>query len=192
MPKPTRAASSKTKTQRSTPYQLGNTSTTMATVSATDPLLTPASGDAQSKPWIPQDDAILLRARQQGLNWGPIAEQYFPSKTPNACRKRHERLIIKNTVQGDWDSAKIEALARFYMELREQMWKILAAKLGEKWELVEGKVINLHRHRSTGRWKSNSYTDSAWKRVSKLFEVMAAAPRGSKRAATKEITTTIT
>jgi len=178
--------------QRKPFLPLGMTTQNPKTLPVAESALTPASDEAQSKPWNPQDDAILLRARQEGLNWSSIAERYFSSKTSNACRKRFERLVIKNTVQGDWDSAKMEALARFYMELREQMWKILAAKLGEKWELVEEKVINLHRHESTERWNSNSYTDSAWKRVSKLFEVMVAASRGSKRAATKEITTTIT
>ncbi len=52
--------------------------------------------------------------------------------------------MTKNT-PGDWDSAKVEDLARAYMELREQMWKTLAAKLNEKWEIVEKKVINLLR-----------------------------------------------
>lgn len=30
----------------------------------------------------------------------------------------------------------------YVLELREQMWKILAAKIGEKWETVERKVLS--------------------------------------------------
>ena len=109
-----------------------------------DPILTPVSGEhRESKPWVPEEDAILLDARQRGLNWAPIAAQYFPIKSANACRKRHERLIAKSTTTGDWDSTKVEALAQSYMELREEMWKMLAAKLDEKWEIVEKKVISL-------------------------------------------------
>ena len=121
----------------------------MTPVQAADSLLTPASGDRHesNKTWGPDEDETLLLARQRGLNWAPIAETYFPTKTPNACRKRHERLLVKNTATGDWDSAKVEALARSYMELREEMWKILAIKLNEKWEIVEKKVINQLKNR---------------------------------------------
>ena len=93
-----------------------------------------------NKNWSPEEDGTLLHARRQGLNWAPIAELYFPSKTPNACRKRHERIVLKNTVVGDWDAAKAEALAQCYTELREEMWRILATKVNEKWEIVEAKV----------------------------------------------------
>ncbi len=117
----------------------------MAPIPAADSIPTPASGDHRdSKPWGPEEDDILLRARRNGENWAPIAAQYFPTKTANACRKRHERLIAKYTT-AEWDSTKVEALAQSYMELREEMWKILAAKLDEKWEIVEKTVINLLR-----------------------------------------------
>ena len=117
----------------------------MAPVQAADSLPTPASGDRHesNKTWGPDEDERLLLERQKGLNWAQIAERYFPTKTPNACRKRHERLIVKNIAAGDWDSAKVEALAQSYMELREEMWKILAIKLDEKWEIVEKKVSDL-------------------------------------------------
>ena len=115
----------------------------MAPRQATKSLPNPASGDRHesNKTWGHEEDEKLLHARQQGLNWAPIAERFFPTKTPNACRKRHERLILKNTAAGDWDTAKVEALAQSYMELREKMWRILAIEVDEKWEIVEKKVM---------------------------------------------------
>ena len=98
---------------------------------------------SHSKPspsWSPQEDQILLRARQQNLGWPHISERYFPGKkTPNACRKRHERLKEWQNAE-DWDGYKLEALAKTYMDVRKEMWTILGERLGEKWALVEEKV----------------------------------------------------
>ena len=83
-----------------------------------------------------------MQARHQGLNWQPIASTYFPDKSANACRKRHERLMEKRNSADDWDGAKMEALAKAYNEVREQMWRLLADRFGgEKWTIVESKVI---------------------------------------------------
>ena len=81
-----------------------------------------------------------MRARQQGLNWKPIADTHFPDKSPNACRKRHERLMEKINVADSWEGAKMETLAKAYTEVREEMWRILADRIGEKWQTVEAKV----------------------------------------------------
>ena len=81
-----------------------------------------------------------MRARQQSLNWAPIASQYFPGKTGNACRKRHERLMLQRKNTDNWDVDKMENLAKVYLDVREQMWKILADIMGEKWQNVESKV----------------------------------------------------
>lgn len=81
-----------------------------------------------------------MHARQRGLNWTLIASTHFPTKTPNACRKRHERLMEKRNQQGDWNGVKVEALAKAYIDVREQMWKMLADRVGERWQVVEGKV----------------------------------------------------
>lgn len=91
--------------------------------------------------WKNEDDAILLQARAAGLNWVPIAKKYFPEKSGNACRKRHERLQERRQVE-DWDNEKLELLAQEYMAVREEMWEILASRLGAKWQLVEQKVSN--------------------------------------------------
>ena len=38
--------------------------------------------------------------------------------------------------------AEIEALAKAYVDVREQMWKLLADRVGEKWQDVEAKVYH--------------------------------------------------
>lgn len=39
-----------------------------------------------------------------------------------------------------WDGVKLEILAQAYMDVRQEMWSLLAARVGEKWQLVETKV----------------------------------------------------
>lgn len=81
-----------------------------------------------------------MEARQKGKNWGPIAFE-FPGKTPNACRKRHERLMVHHNNTGDWDSTRMESLAKAYYEVRQEMWAVLADRMGgQKWDVVEAKV----------------------------------------------------
>ena len=100
---------------------------------------TSPTNERSSTAWTRDDDLQLMKARSESQNWGPIATKYFPSKTPNACRKRHERLMEKR--QGEnWDGVKLDSLAKAYLDCREEMWQILAEKVGEKWSLVESKV----------------------------------------------------
>lgn len=73
------------------------------------------------------------------MNWVLIASSHFPKKTPNACRKRHERLLDKRNSE-NWGSSKFEDLARAYTDSREMMWKILAENVGENWRHVEKMV----------------------------------------------------
>jgi hypothetical protein len=94
--------------------------------------------------WSTSDDEILLRARASGLNWQPIASRNFPNKTANACRKRHERLVERRHVD-DWDNQKLELLAQEYLACRKEMWEMLAARLGERWNVVEAKVSSRER-----------------------------------------------
>ncbi|CAO2657440.1 Nn.00g035660.m01.CDS01 [Neocucurbitaria sp. VM-36] len=94
----------------------------------------------RSSSWSAKDDEILIQARAQGLNWNQIGPKHFPSKTPNACRKRHERLMERQNAE-QWDGVKLDVLAQAYMEARRDMWSILAARVGEKWQLVEQKCM---------------------------------------------------
>lgn len=73
------------------------------------------------------------------MNWQPIANRYFPNKSANACRKRHERLKSAREAE-EWDAEKLEFLAQQYLAVREQMWSTLAQKVGEPWKVVEAKV----------------------------------------------------
>ena len=77
------------------------------------------------------------------MNWQPIASRHFPNKTANACRKRHERLIERRHVD-DWDAQKLELLAQEYLSVRKEMWEILAARLGERWTVIEAKGANTY------------------------------------------------
>ncbi|RWA05500.1 hypothetical protein EKO27_g9596 [Xylaria grammica] len=91
--------------------------------------------------WSQQDDHNLLTARQQGLNWAQIQSTYFPNKSPNACRKRHERLLERRGAD-DWDARKLERLAKEYMSMRKEIWQGLAARTGDKWTVVEAKCMH--------------------------------------------------
>lgn len=94
---------------------------------------------ASSGAWSSQDDSKLIQARAQGLNWGQIKDAYFPTKSANACRKRHERLMERKGAD-DWDTRKFQQLAKEYMGMRKEIWSGLAARTGEKWNVVESKV----------------------------------------------------
>ncbi len=99
---------------------------------------------AASTAWRPQDDDALVRARARGENWAQIQTQ-FPGKTPNACRKRHERLMERRNAD-DFDTRKMEHIAREYMNMRREIWQPLAQRTGEKWTFVEQKVGFPIRH----------------------------------------------
>ena len=120
-----------------------------------------------SASWSVENDERLMSARRQGLNWQPIASQYFPNKTANACRKRHERLMEKRNAASSWESIKSDALAKAYVELREQIWQMLAHRIGEKWQTVEAKVcIYVQRLRTS----LLIYPFSVWRQDLRLFK----------------------
>ncbi|PGH18946.1 hypothetical protein AJ80_04273 [Polytolypa hystricis UAMH7299] len=96
--------------------------------------LTP--GNPVALAWTAQDDEVLLHARSQQHGWSVIQRENFPAKTPNACRKRYERLVAKRR-GSEWDDERVERVTRHYMELRERIWQPLALAVGETWEDVE-------------------------------------------------------
>ena len=99
----------------------------------------PHSHRPSSGAWTIHDDRTLLAARTAGDNWSKIRDQHFPNKSPNACRKRHERLAERREAD-DWDNRKLQKLAQNYMAMRKEIWSGLAARTGEKWMVVEQKV----------------------------------------------------
>lgn len=94
-----------------------------------------------STSWSTHDDNILMNARARSHGWSQIQKENFPLKTPNACRKRYERLVAKKRGP-DWDHEKLEKLSKEYCQLREQTWQPLADAMGEKWQDVE-KAVSL-------------------------------------------------
>jgi hypothetical protein len=40
----------------------------------------------------------------------------------------------------DWDNRKLEQLAKEYMAMRREIWRPLADRVGEKWNVVEQKA----------------------------------------------------
>ncbi|OBT74642.1 hypothetical protein VF21_06389 [Pseudogymnoascus sp. 05NY08] len=100
----------------------------------------PISTRPSSGAWSPEDDITLMTARTQGQNWGQIQDAYFPTKTANACRKRHERLMDRRNSE-DWDTLKFEALGKEYMAMRREIWSPLADRTGDKWAVVEAKIL---------------------------------------------------
>jgi len=45
-----------------------------------------------------------------------------------------------------WDGVKLDVLAQAYMDCRREMWGILAARVGEKWTMIEQKVGSLRQY----------------------------------------------
>ena len=99
----------------------------------------PLQHRASSGAWSQEDDRALLSLRAMGKNWNQIQREAFPGKTGNACRKRHARLMERRS-QDDFDSRKMERVAKQYMSMRKEIWQPLAQACGEKWNAVEAKA----------------------------------------------------
>jgi len=119
-----------------------------------DPISLPSdagSGTRVTSIWTTEDDDTLMSARASGMDWKTIAVRYFPAKTSNACRKRHERLMERRNAE-EWGGPKLETLSKEYMAVRREMWSVLADRVGEKWQVIEAKVrfwSDLVRNRSS-------------------------------------------
>ena len=74
------------------------------------------------------------------MDWGLIATKYFAQRTAIACRKRHERLVEMLNNSESRESSRMEKLSKAYIDLREQVWTILADRVGENWQILEAKV----------------------------------------------------
>lgn len=82
-----------------------------------------------------------MDAKGSGLGWNDIHEKFFPNKSGNACRKRHERLMVKLRTT-DWDDSRIKRVMAVYNDpgIREEFWSRIAQRCGERWQDVE-KVV---------------------------------------------------
>jgi hypothetical protein len=93
--------------------------------------------------WSEAEDQQLVKARGLSQGWNAIANQYFPGKSGNACRKRHERLMKKSG--GGNDQMRLDMVAKQYVQLREYIWGQLAERVGMTWNEVE-KLVSTVSH----------------------------------------------
>ena len=79
-----------------------------------------------------------MDAKSSGLGWNEIHQKYFTNKSGNACRKRHERLMVKLRTT-DWDDERIKQVMAAYNSpgVRQEFWTEIARRVGERWEDVE-------------------------------------------------------
>ncbi|KAK3985874.1 hypothetical protein QBC44DRAFT_249490 [Cladorrhinum sp. PSN332] len=104
------------------------------------------AGSAQSSQnhgsWSPADDKTLMLARSRGQGWGDIRQKHFPTRTPNACRKRWERLMEhRGTVEKD--AHRMQRITDEYLEMRKAIWSPLAERMGESWQWVEAQCLSV-------------------------------------------------
>lgn len=106
---------------------------------------------SQSAPWTAEEDTRLMDAKHQGLAWNEIHQRHFPTKSGNACRKRHERLQQKLRTT-DWNESRIRRVLEAYNEagVRERFWNDVAIRSGEQhWQDVE-RVVCAHASNNKG------------------------------------------
>jgi hypothetical protein len=89
-----------------------------------------------SRAWSAKDDDILIQARAQGLNWNQIATKHFPNKSPNACRKRHERLMEPESLA----SAAVPTDVRHWSTEEEHNLEINLARFGTDWQAIADRL----------------------------------------------------
>lgn len=90
-------------------------------------------------PWTVEMDEILIEHHRR-LKWDQIAERFFNNtKTGNACRKRHARVIMERKEPARWDQERVQKVINAYNResMREKMWKPLAEATNERWQDVE-------------------------------------------------------
>ena len=89
--------------------------------------------------WSAADDRTLMLARSRGQGWADIRKNHFPTRTPNACRKRWERLMERPGAV-EKDGQRMQRISDEYMAMRKAIWSPLAERMGESWQWVEAQV----------------------------------------------------
>ena len=119
------------------------------------------SHPGQSAPWTSAEDSALIDAKSQGLGWNEIHHRFFPNKSGNACRKRHERLMVKIRTT-EWSDIRIQNVMNAYNSpgVREHFWRRIAEPYGERWEDVE-KVVCQQQSRSKHNLTKSSASSKA-------------------------------
>ena len=131
-------------TSRRAPYPAPNPTMESRTPPQSQYSIQPTAHERASAAWSPEDDSLLWDAREnRKLGWPQTAE-LFQGKSPNACRKRYERLKLQKAPD-EWEGAKFDALAEVYVRCREEMWKRIAEQLGDRetrWQTLEQQVCH--------------------------------------------------
>ena len=131
-------------TSRSGPYAIQKPTMNTQTPPQSRYPVQPTPHERPSAAWSPEDDTLLWDAREnRKLGWPQTAE-LFDGKSPNACRKRYERLKLQKAPD-EWEGAKFDALADVYVRCREEMWRSIAEQLGDRearWQTLEQQVYS--------------------------------------------------
>ena len=78
----------------------------------------------RSSVWPAKDGELLVDARARGLNWNQIALKFFPLRSPNALRERHEYLVGRRersrmaTTLSNTDTTYLQELK----QAKEEFW----------------------------------------------------------------------
>lgn len=92
-----------------------------------------------SGPWTAEMDEILIEWHRR-MKWDQIAEKFFHNtKTGNACRKRHARVVMERKEPARWDQERVQKVIDAYNRegMREKLWSALADATNERWQDVE-------------------------------------------------------
>jgi hypothetical protein len=101
-----------------------------------------AAEGTRSSSW---DDDILIQARAQGLNWNQIAQKHFPNKSPHACRKRYERLMVrrpslkKKVIEKSAPETRSADVRHWSTEEKHDFEKNLA-RFGTDWRVIADRM----------------------------------------------------
>ncbi|KAK4160709.1 hypothetical protein QBC43DRAFT_337990 [Cladorrhinum sp. PSN259] len=122
-----------------------------------------------SSSWSANDDKTLMMARSRGQGWADIRKKHFPKRTPNACRKRWERLM-ENRATVEKDGHRTQRISEEYLAMRKAIWTPLAERMGESWQWVEAQCLSVglksiqssarshtHRHKRESRRAQQAY-----------------------------------
>jgi hypothetical protein len=76
--------------------------------------------------------------RSNGRTWIEVSE--FLDLPNTTVRERYNKLIKKSTV---WDEDMDRELKQAYQQVRQDMWKLVANKVGVPWRAAEDRIWDL-------------------------------------------------
>ena len=70
----------------------------------------PAEPAKRRLKWSPEEDATIIRLRQDGMKWEDISK-HLPGRSAISCRLHYQNYLEKNL---DWDEESKTKMARLY------------------------------------------------------------------------------